>query len=148
MKKLAALSLLLISIYSCGKMACHHPRPPHDNPCPEVVSDSVPTPTLSRFQKTYPEATGTVWYNREGESYVAVFTNNGLKTKAAFDASGNIVKKMCGTEIEEDHNDGICDCEMGSPEEHHEGDFEHDGEHEHDGKCGHHHGLHCEKHHD
>lgn len=142
MKKIALLAIVLTTIYSCGKMACHHPRPPHqDNPCPEVVSDSVPTPTLSRFQKTYPEATGTIWYNREGESYVAVFTNNGVKTKASFDGSGNILKKMCGNEIEENHNDGICDCEMEAPVEHHE----------HDGNCDHkehHHKMHCEKHHD
>jgi len=144
MKKIALLTLVLITIYSCEKMACHHHEPPHhDNPCPEVVSDSVPTPTLSRFQKTYPEATGTKWFNREGASYIAVFTNNGIKTKAAFDGSGNIIKKMCGSDIEEDHNDGICDCEMGELD---------DDEHEyHDGKDeedDHHHKLDCDKHHE
>jgi len=128
MKKIIILAAFAITIASCEKMQQLNIFDKHKDkeqtPCPVVVSENLPSAVLTAFAEKYPGATVTTWFNKDNTGYCAVFTNNGVETKALFNNDGTFSKEEIethqkGKHIEEDETG--CECELE--------DHNHDGKH-------------------
>lgn len=111
MKKGFVFAGLLFTIVSCDKMEWGH----KDKECPTVSRESLPSGLASKFDAAYPNATSTIWFDRDGENYVAVFMNNGVETDAVYDRSGNFVSQEVETADDKDgenNDDHGCECDL------------------------------------
>jgi hypothetical protein len=114
MKKLFIILIATLFFASCEKLGLDK----KDKPCPTVSADAVPVAVTKAFQDKHPEVTDKTWFNKDNNSYVALFDNNGKETFAYFDNSGNFQKEEIDNEQEGDHQDNDddddkgCECEM------------------------------------
>ncbi len=111
MRKVILIAGLMIATVSCEKMELFH----KDKECPTISRDALPSGLASKFDAAYPSATETIWFDKDGKNYVAVFMNNGIQTDAVYDRSGNLVSQEIETADDaegENGDDHGCDCDL------------------------------------
>jgi hypothetical protein len=111
MKKMIVLTGLLLGFSSCEKMEFFH----KDKECPTVSRGALPAGLAEKFSVAYPSATSTVWFDKDGKNYVAIFLNNGVETDAIYDHSGNFLTQEVETaddNDEENNDDQGCECDL------------------------------------
>ena len=123
MKIFLLLAFSLILLTSCEKLDFFD-NDDKDQPCATVAPDNVPALVKSSFQRLYPEVTVQLWYNKDNKGYVALFTNNAVKTLAFFDNEGNFLREnLQDHDDDDDHDDDHddddddCGCSLGDDDD-------------------------------
>jgi len=122
MVKIIALASVVLGLASCEKGGLFDKK---EKQCPIVTSTDVPAASRSTFSNKYPSATEVIWFNKDNASYVAVFNNNAIETKAVFDLSGNFVSEEVDNNVdneaddenEDEDDDKGCRCELDDDED-------------------------------
>lgn len=113
MRKVILMAGLMIATMSCDKMELFH----KDKECPTISRDALPSGLATKFDAAYPSATSTIWFDKDGENYVAVFKNNGVETNAVYDKTGNFVSQEVESADDadgENNDDHGCECDLES----------------------------------
>jgi hypothetical protein len=67
---------------------------------PTNYSQDIPKAALTKFETTFPKAKDVKW-EKEGEYFVAEFTENGLEKEVIYDSEGNLVATETEIKISE-----------------------------------------------
>lgn len=115
MKKSIALACLVMIMASCEKMKEINPfekKDKHENVCPTVSPETMPSGVTTAFNQKYKGATGVTWFDKDGVSYCAVFSINGKETKALFNRDGSFNSEEVEQDNQGDHQnkDSGCEC--------------------------------------
>lgn len=114
MKKIVAIFSLSLFLFSCEKdgLFNHHDK---NKPCPVVAAEAVPVKVKTTFETKYPATTVTTWFNKDNNSYCALFTANGRQERAFFDNDGNFrneeIEGDNNNNNHQDNNQDGCDCD-------------------------------------
>lgn len=104
---------LVVCLTSCEKVKNIELFDKKEKKCATVSSENLPRELVNNFNQKYKGASEINWFDKDGKSYVAVFTFNGKETTSTFERGGNFVKEEVDGDDEEndDDNDKGCSCD-------------------------------------
>ena len=124
MKKTIKIASLILLTTSCEKVSEFHPFDKKDKKetvCPTIDRSVLPSCVLSNFEQKYNGASSITWFDKDGNSYCAVFQLNGKEMKASFSKEGILISEDIEDNEEardENEEDEMgCDCEVNDDDE-------------------------------